>query len=133
MCSLPDCDCHSVVNLLHLSLSVLANIPAHSYLFIYFCHELPVIYPVINLLVYVVFVVAEDALSKPDLTFEASPTQDVWDRKTIEVCGLEPSTTHDAILLFFESNRCSGGDEVHKVQRDMDKTVAYVTFKNSGG
>ena len=87
---------------------------------------------------YVVLVVAEDALSKPDLTLEgvtleASPAQDVWDRKTIEVCGLEPSTTDDAILLFFESNRCSGGGEVHKVQRDMDKTVARVTFKYSGG
>ena len=106
--------------------------------FIYFCHELHVIYPVINLHVYVVFVVAEDVLGRPDqtlegVTLEASPAQDVWDRKTIEVCGLEPSTTDDAILLFFESNRCSGGGEVHKVQRDMDKTVARVTFKYSGG
>ena len=106
--------------------------------FIYFCNELHVIYPVIDLHVYVVFVVAEDVISKPDLTLEgatleASPDQDVWDRKTIEVCGLEPSTTDDAILLFFESNRCSGGGEVDKVQHDMDKTVALVTFKNSGG
>ena len=84
------------------------------------------------------FVVAENVLSRPDLTLEgatleASPAQDVWDGKTIEVCGLEPSTTDDAILLFFESNRCSGGSEVDKVQRDMDKTVARVTFMNSGG
>ena len=87
---------------------------------------------------YVLFVVAEDVLSKPDLTLEGatlevSPAQDVWDGKTIEVCGLEPSTTDDAILLFFESNRCSGGDEVDIVQRGMNRTVALVTFQNSGG
>ena len=92
---------------------------------------------VINLHVYVLFVVAENVLSRPDLTlegvaFEASPALDEWDGNTIEVCGLKPSTTHDGIVLFFESKRCSGG-EVHKVQRDMDTTVARVTFKNSGG
>ena len=104
----------------------------------YFCHEIEVIYCVINLQVYVMFVVAENVLSRPDLTlegvaFEASPTLDEWDRKTIEVYGMEPSTTHDGIVLFFESKRCSGGGEVHEVQRGMDKTVARVTFKYSGG
>ena len=84
------------------------------------------------------FVVAENVLSRPDLTLEGatlevSPAQDVWDGKTIEVCGLEPSTSHDGMLLFFENKRRSGGGEIDKVQRGMDKTVALVTFKNSGG
>ena len=84
------------------------------------------------------FVVADNVLSKHDLTLEGatlqvSPAQDVWDGKTVKVYGLKPSTTHDGILLFFESKRCSGGSEVLKVQCDMDKTVAYVTFKYSGG
>ena len=84
------------------------------------------------------FVVADNVLSRHDLTLEGatlevSPAQDVWDGKTVEVYGLKPSTTHDGILLFFESKRCSDGSEVLKVLRAMDKTVAYVTFKNSGG
>ena len=84
------------------------------------------------------FVVAENVLSKRDLTLEGatlqvSPAQDVWDGKTIEVCGHKPSSSHDGILLFFENNRRSGGGEIEKVQRDMDKTVALVTFKNYGG
>ena len=84
------------------------------------------------------FVVADNVLCRHDLTLEGatlevSPAQDVWDGKTIEVCGLKPSTTHDGIVLFFESKRCSDGSEVLKMQRDMDKTVAYVTFKYSGG
>ena len=87
---------------------------------------------------YVIFVDAENILRRHDLTLEGatlevSPTEDVWDGKSIKVCGLTPSTTHDGILMFFESKRRSGGDEVDKVQRDMDKTVARVTFKNSGG
>ena len=89
-----------------------------------------------NLHVYIMFVVAENVLSRPELTLEGatlevSPAQDEWDGKTIEVCGLKPSTTDDGILMFFESKRRSGGDEVDKVQRDMDKAV--LTFKNSGG
>ena len=56
------------------------------------------------------FLVAENVLSRHDLTLEGvtlevSTPQDVWDRKTIKVCGLKPSTTDDAILLFFASNR----------------------------
>ena len=87
---------------------------------------------------FVMFVFAENVLGKPDLTLEeatlgVSPAQDVWDGKTIEVCGLNPSTTHYGLLLFFESKRRSGGGEVDKVQHNMDKTVALVTFKNSGG
>ena len=87
---------------------------------------------------FVIFVVAENVIGRPDLTLEGatlevSPAQDVCDGKTIEVCGLEPSTSHDGILLFFENNRRSGGGEIDKVQRDMDKTVALITFKNSGG
>ena len=87
---------------------------------------------------FVMFVVAENVLSRPDLTLEGvtlqvSPAQDVWDRKTVEVCGLNPSTSYDGMLLFFENKRRSGGGEVDKVQRDMDKTVALVTFKNTGG
>ncbi len=62
-----------------------------------------------------------------------SPTQYDWDRKTIEVCGIKTSTTDDAIELFFESKRHSGGDTVDRIQRATNKTVAYVTFENPEG
>ena len=84
------------------------------------------------------FVVADNVLCRHDLTLEGatlevSQAQDVWDGKTVEVYGLKPSTSYDSILLFFESKQCSDGSEVLKVQRHMDETVAYVTFKYSGG
>ena len=67
------------------------------------------------------------------LCFKVSPAQDVWDGKTIEVRGINTFTTDDAIELFFESKRRSGGDTVEKVTRDTDNNVTYVTFEEPLG
>ena len=65
--------------------------------------------------------------------FKVSPAQDVSDGKTIEVGGINTSTTDDAIELFFESKRRSGGGPVEKVTRDTDNNVTYVTFEDPLG
>ena len=83
------------------------------------------------------FVVAKNVLDRRDLildeaTLKVSQVQ-VWDGKTIKVSGIQPSSTKDAIEMFFESKRHSGGDTVSSIQRDKDKTTAYVTFENAGG
>ena len=88
--------------------------------------------------VYIMSVVAENVLSRRDLTLEGatlevSPAQDVWDGKTIEVCGLKPSTTHDSILMFFESKRRSDGGEVVNVQRDTNNNITYIIFEKTQG
>ena len=64
---------------------------------------------------------AEIVPVKHGLGADAPPAQDVWDGKTIQVSGLGTSTTDDAIRLFFESNKRSGGDRVEKMQRDKKK------------
>ena len=56
-----------------------------------------------------------------------------WDGRSIEVHGLHPSTSYDAIQLFFESKRRSGGDAVEHMRLDRDTHVAYVTFESSEG
>jgi len=56
-----------------------------------------------------------------------------WDGRTIEVHGLHHSTSRDAITLFFESKRRSGGNIVEDVDLDTDNDIAYVTFENPGG
>lgn len=61
------------------------------------------------------------------------PEEEVWEGRTIEVHGLRPSTTSDAIQLFFENKRRSGGDIIDEVKMDADNTVAYVTFHTPGG
>ena len=76
---------------------------------------------------------AETVPVKHDLGAEAPPAQVVWAGKTIQVSGFKTSTTDNAILLFFESKKHSGGDRVEKMQRDKNKNVAYVTFAKSGG
>ena len=67
------------------------------------------------------------------LCFKVSPVQDVWDGKTIEVRGINTFTTDDAIGLFFESKRHSGGGPVEKVTRHTDNNVTYVTFEDPLG
>ena len=67
------------------------------------------------------------------LCFKVSPVQVVWDGKTIEVRGINTSTTDDAIGLFFESKRRSGGGPVERVTRDTDNNVTYVTFEMPEG
>ena len=66
-------------------------------------------------------------------TPEVTPEPEVRDGTTIEVHGLDPSITHDAILMFFESMRRSGGGAVDNVQFDPDSNVAYVTFHSPDG
>ena len=84
-----------------------------------------------------IFVDAEDVLKKPELKLEGtmlevSPVPQ-WDGRTLKVNGLHPSTSHDAIELFFESKSRSGGDAVEHMQLDNDKNIAYVTFESPEG
>ena len=87
--------------------------------------------------VVIMFVVAKSVLDRHDLildgaTLKVSQVQ-VWDGKTIKVSGIKSSSTDDAIELFFESKRHSGGGAVEHIQRDKDKTTAYVTFEKAEG
>ena len=83
------------------------------------------------------FVVAKNVLKKQELKLEEAMLEvslvPQWDRRTIEVHGLCPTTLYDAIMLFFESKRRSGGDAVEHVQLDNDNNIAYVTFESSEG
>ena len=67
------------------------------------------------------------------LCFKVSPVQYAWDGKTIEVRGINTSTTDDGIELFFESKRRSGGGPVEKVTRYTHNDVTYVTFEDPMG
>ena len=67
------------------------------------------------------------------LCFKVSPAHDAWDGKTIEVRGINTSTTDDIIEMFFESKRSSGGGPVEKMTRDTDNNVTYVTFEMPEG
>ena len=58
---------------------------------------------------------------------------DVWDGKSIEVRGIESTTTDYAIKLFFDSKPRSGGGAVEAMQRNTDNNVTYVTFKDPQG
>ena len=66
-------------------------------------------------------------------THTAAQTENAWDGKTIEVRGINTSTTNEAIEMFFESKRRSGGDTVEKIQRDAECHVTYVTLENADG
>ena len=90
----------------------------------------------------VLCLVAENVLSRSGLRLDGAllevsavqPTaQLVWDQKTIKVHGLDPTTSYDAIQLFFESKRRSGGDVVEDMQLDPESNVAFVTFENPEG
>ncbi len=48
--------------------------------------------------------------------------------RTIEVTGLAATTTKDAITMFFENTRRSGGGEVEHVDFTPDHGIAVVTF-----
>ena len=66
---------------------------------------------------------------------QSGPTvdQNSWDGRTIEVSGIEPTTTDDAIEMFFESKRRSGGGTIEHVHRDKNNCVAHVTFEDKKG
>ena len=90
----------------------------------------------------VLCLVAENVLSRSGLRVDGAllevsavqpPAQPMWDRKTIEVHGLDPSTSYDAIQLLFESKRRSGGDVVEEMRLDPESNVAFVTFENPEG
>ena len=66
-------------------------------------------------------------------THTAAQAHDAWDGKTIEVRGINTSSTDDAIEMFFESKRRSGGGPVEKIQRDAENHVTYVTLENADG
>ena len=67
------------------------------------------------------------------LCYNVTPAHDAWDGKTIEVRGINTSTTDDAIEMFIESKRRSGGDTVEKMTRDTDNNVTFVTFEDPLG
>ena len=82
-------------------------------------------------------VVAESVLRAPELKLEGatltvSPVE-VWDGKTIEVHGLNPSSSSDAIELFFENKRRSGGGTVEHMELDTVNSIAFVTFESPEG
>ena len=66
-------------------------------------------------------------------TPEVTQEHDVRDGTTIEVRGLDPSTTGETIEMFFENEHRSGGGDVDNVQFDPDTHVAYVTFHSRDG
>ena len=72
-------------------------------------------------------------MTERDRTLEVSPTQDGWDGKTIEVCGIKASETDDTIVKFFQSKPKSGGDVVKNIQRNTERNVTYVSFENPQG
>ena len=83
------------------------------------------------------FVVAENVLRKPELSLEGarltvSPVEE-WDGKTIEVHGLNPSSSRDGIEMFFENKRWSGGGPFEHVELDTVNSIAYVTFESPEG
>ena len=82
------------------------------------------------------FVDADNVVEMSGLTLDGAvltvvPVRTSWDGRSIEVRGLHPSTSYDAVQLFFESKRRSGGDAVEHMRLDGD--VAYVTFESSEG
>ncbi|XP_022795889.1 poly [ADP-ribose] polymerase 14-like isoform X2 [Stylophora pistillata] len=48
--------------------------------------------------------------------------------RTIEVTGLAPTTTEDAIVNFFENKKRTGGGDVESVDYNPDRGTAVVTF-----
>ena len=85
-----------------------------------------------------VFVITDNDSVSHDVTLQcvtdtAAQAQNAWDGKTIEVRGIKTSTTNEAIEMFFESKRRSGGDTVEKIERDAESNVTYVTLENADG
>ena len=83
------------------------------------------------------FVVAENVLGKPELKLEGatltvSPVEE-WDGKTIEVHGLNPSSSRVGIRMLFENKKRSGGDTVEHTELDIANGIAYVTFESPEG
>ena len=66
-------------------------------------------------------------------THIAARAHDTWDGKTIEVRGINTSSTDESIEMFFESKRRTGGGPVQKIQRDAESHVTYVTMENADG
>lgn len=52
---------------------------------------------------------------------------------TIEVSGISPDTTKDALFNFFENKRRSGGGRVEDIQYYEDDGLAEITFSFSEG
>lgn len=52
----------------------------------------------------------------------------IQESRTIEVTGLAPKTTEDAILNFFENKRRTGGGEIERVNFIPDRGIAFITF-----
>ena len=85
-----------------------------------------------------VCVIADNDSIRHDVTLQcathtSAQAHDAWDGKTIEVRGINTSSSDDAIEMFFESKRRSGGGPVEKIQRDAESHVTYVTFENADG
>ena len=63
---------------------------------------------------------------------DTAPVMPMWDRKTIKVSGLNPSTRKGTMKLFFTNKRSNGGP-IESIDYDTGNNVAYVTFKDTGG
>lgn len=72
----------------------------------------------------------EDKAIAEKLNF--SPNEESVSR-VIEVSGLAPNTTQDAIWNYFENKRRSGGGEIENVELQPDLGKALVTFLNAKG
>jgi len=57
----------------------------------------------------------------------------MWDGRTIEVTGLKPDTTGDAILLLLESKLPDDDVAVLRIQRHPSRDVIYITFETTNG
>ena len=57
----------------------------------------------------------------------------MWDGRTIEVTGLKPDATGDAILLLFESEFPDDDVAFLRIQRHRSRDVIYITFKTHDG
>ena len=63
----------------------------------------------------------------------APMVSDIENTRSVVVEGLGPNITQDAILLYFENTRRSGGGEVESVEMTSESNSAIVTFKEAKG
>ena len=62
---------------------------------------------------------------------ESDHQEDV--EQLIEVTGFKQSTDDEAIGLYFENGRKSGGGEIEKTERDSKTGAIRITFKDQSG
>ena len=53
--------------------------------------------------------------------------------KTVVVSGLSKTTSRDALLMYFESSKYSGGGEIETLEHQSETGMAEVTYKDASG